>query len=216
MFSVGHDEYWSWEMRDVLENRIEKGLNVAWFTGNSVYWQTRHENDNTTMVCYKVPNNKDPIENDPEKKHLLTTIWSDPRLDRSENSLLGLSFNHGGYVRIGGATPLSAGGYQVYRPEHWVFENTGLRWVDQLGNEDFVVGYEVDGVSYTIDEEGYPVPTGKDGTPTSAIILGLAPASLWNKEETPQYILGKIPDSELVAMALTGDRKNWRQFTRGN
>lgn len=216
MVSVGHDEYWSWEMRDVLENRIEKGLNVAWFTGNSVYWQVRYENDNMTMVCYKPPTNPDPLQNNSEQKHLVTSIWSDPKIGRPENSLLGLSFNHGGYARIGGATPYSAGGYQIYRPDHWVFENTGLRWGDQLGNEDFVVGYEVDGIMYTIDEEGYPVPTGKDGTTTSATILGLAPASLWNEEETPQFILGSIPDAELAALVITGDRKNWRQFTRGN
>ena len=216
LVSVGHDEYWSWEMRDAVESRLEKGLNVAWFVGNSVYWQVRYEDGNTTMVCYKPPTGTDPLEDDPQRGHLITSIWSDPRIDRPENTLLGLSFNHGGYTRVGGATPRSAGGYRIYRPDHWVFENTGLRWGDQLGDKDFVVGYEVDGLLYTIDESGYPVPTGKDGTPTNAVILGLAPASLWNREETPQHILGAIPDAELAALVITGDRENWRRFTRNN
>ncbi len=216
LLSVGHDEYWSWEMRDAVESRIEKGLNLAWFSGNSVYWQVRYEDDYNTMVCYKTPYHEDPILNDPTKKHLLTTIWSAPNLGRPENTMIGLSFNHGGYARIGGATPYSAGGYQIYRPDHWVFENTGLRWGDQFGNEDFIVGYEVDGLLYTIDDEGYPVPTGKDGTPEDAVILGMAPASLWSREYSPQYILGAIPDSELAAIVITGDKKNWRQFIHGN
>jgi N,N-dimethylformamidase beta subunit-like protein len=34
--SVGHDEYWSWGMRDTLEGFIAGGGNVAFFSGNAV------------------------------------------------------------------------------------------------------------------------------------------------------------------------------------
>ena len=51
-------------MRDAVESHIESGLNVAWFVGNSVYWQVRYEDNTTTMVCYKHPVEKDPLLNE--------------------------------------------------------------------------------------------------------------------------------------------------------
>lgn len=214
MVSFGHDEYWSWNMRDAVENRIEKGLNVAFFTGNSIYWQVRFEDEGDTMVCYKYEAGEiDPIVKTKDK-HLMTTTWSDKRVGRTENSLLGVSFNYAGYTRIAGSTPKSASGYQIYRPNHWVFENTDLRWGDQLGIKSSVVGYEVDGCAYDI-KDGLPVPTGKDGTPLNTEILAMAPASLWNTEDTPQEAMGKIPDAEMAALSITGDRKNWKRYTRG-
>ena len=53
MLSVGHDEYWSWGMRDAVEGFVERGGNVAFFSGNTVYWQVRYEDDGRTMVCHK-------------------------------------------------------------------------------------------------------------------------------------------------------------------
>ena len=58
--SVGHDEYWSLEERNSVEADKAAGKNLAFFSGNEVYWKTRWENSadgsNTpfrTMVCYK-------------------------------------------------------------------------------------------------------------------------------------------------------------------
>ena len=47
--SVGHDEYWSWGMRDTLEAFVADGGNVAFFSGNAVCWQVRFEDDGNTM-----------------------------------------------------------------------------------------------------------------------------------------------------------------------
>jgi hypothetical protein len=212
--SVGHDEYWSWNMRDAVESRIEKGLNAAFFVGNSVYWQVRYEDGGATMVSYKNDFAQDPVFGT-DREHLLTSIWSDRRIGRPENELLGLSFNYAGYTRIAGATPRSSAGYQLYRPDHWVFAGTGLRWGDQLGSKAAIAAYEIDGLRYTIDDEGYAVPTGEDGTPRDAVILAMAPAALWNVEETPQHAMGAIPDAEMAALGITGDRANWRRFARG-
>ena len=49
---VGHDEYWNWEMRDALDEFIEKGGKLARFGGNFI-WQVRLENGGQTQVCYK-------------------------------------------------------------------------------------------------------------------------------------------------------------------
>ncbi len=41
VLSVGHDEYWSAPMRDHLEAFIAAGGNVAFFSGNTCFWQVR-------------------------------------------------------------------------------------------------------------------------------------------------------------------------------
>src|SRR5690348_8640332 len=53
LLSVGHDEYWSKEMRDNVEAFVASGGNVAFFSGNVCWWQVRFENNNRIMVCYK-------------------------------------------------------------------------------------------------------------------------------------------------------------------
>ncbi|MEP7377851.1 MAG: DUF4082 domain-containing protein [Chitinophagaceae bacterium] len=55
--SNGHDEYWSKDQRANVESARNAGVNLAFFSGNEVYWKTRWEsNDGTedrTLVCYK-------------------------------------------------------------------------------------------------------------------------------------------------------------------
>ena len=41
--SVGHDEYWSWGMRDTVESFVSGGGNAAFFTGNTCFWQVRFD-----------------------------------------------------------------------------------------------------------------------------------------------------------------------------
>ena len=44
LLSVGHDEYWSKEMRDNVEAFIGNGGNMVFFSGNVCWWQVRFEN----------------------------------------------------------------------------------------------------------------------------------------------------------------------------
>ena len=41
--SIGHDEYWSAGMRDTVEGFIGRGGNAAFLSGNTSFWQVRHE-----------------------------------------------------------------------------------------------------------------------------------------------------------------------------
>ena len=41
--SVGHDEYWSGEQRSNVEAARAAGVNLAFFSGNEVFWKTRWE-----------------------------------------------------------------------------------------------------------------------------------------------------------------------------
>ena len=178
LLSVGHDEYWSWEMRDSVETHIERGGNVAFLSGNTAFWQVRAEDDGQTMVCHKLLDDPFVGAGDTARR---TSMWSDPRIGRPETEMTGVTFTRGGYARIGQGVPRGAGGYTVWRPDHWLFEGTDLRYGDVLGAEHTVIGYECDGCALTLDD-GVPVPTHEDGCPEGFEVLATAPAHLWSKD----------------------------------
>jgi len=205
--SVGHDEYWSSGMRDTVEAHIARGGNAMFLSGNTCFWQVRLEDGGATMVSYKgLARSQDPV-NDPR---LLTSFWSDPRIGRPETKLSGLTFTRGGYHRIAGGVPRGAGGYTVWRPRHWLFEGTDLRYGDVLGAEHGAVGYECDGCALTL-VDGLPVPTGEDGCPPGFEVLATAPARVWSVDEHgndyPAILAATRKRGELqdLALALLGD-----------
>jgi hypothetical protein len=57
---VGHDEYWSRNMREAIDRRIENGGRVARFAGNFT-WQIRIEDEGRRQVCYKHAYADDPV-----------------------------------------------------------------------------------------------------------------------------------------------------------
>jgi hypothetical protein len=175
LLSVGHDEYWTWGMRDTVEGFVARGGNVAFLSGNTCYWQVRVEGD--VMVAYKHRYAEDPVQS-----HLTTTMWSDPITGRPETTMTGVSFTRGGYHRVASSVPHGTGGYQVHRPEHWLLEGTGLRRGDQLGaitdGGGGVVGYECDGCELTLVDG---LPTGTDGFE----VVATAPATPFDEHTTP-------------------------------
>ena len=180
MLSVGHDEYWSGPMRDTVEGFIASGGNVAFFSGNTSLWQVRLERPSpegpaTTMVGYKGMFKQDPVFGT-DRVGELTSIWSDHLVGRPENHMTGVSFNRGGYHRIGKRVTNGAGGYTVHRPDHWLFDGTGIGYGDVLGAASTLVGYECDGCDFTM-RDGLPYPTGSDGTPANFEILASVPAA---------------------------------------
>lgn len=211
MVSVGHDEYWSWGMRDAVDRFVAQGGNVAFFSGNAVYWQVRYEDAGRKMVCHKyLARTNDPVVGT-NQQHLLTSIWSDPWIGRPENSTTGLSFCRGGYIRFGKGVPRSSGAYTVYRPEHWVFADTDLRYGDLLGLGSYIATYEVDGCDF-IMRYGLPEPTHVDGTPENFTILALAPARLLTNQPEDREIIvplafdiNGLGDLEYTSTILFGD-----------
>ncbi|MBB5139900.1 methionine-rich copper-binding protein CopC [Thermocatellispora tengchongensis] len=94
ILSVGHDEYWSGEERAAFEAARDAGVNLAFFSGNEVYWKTRWENGHRTLVAYKETLYN--AKTDPEATW--TGTWRDPRFSppsdggRPENALTGTFF----------------------------------------------------------------------------------------------------------------------------
>jgi hypothetical protein len=141
--SAGHDEYYSKPMYDQLEAFREEGGNLAFFSGNSVFWSVRFAGD--TMVCYKeLP--LDPYF--PEYPDLVTVNWRSAPLNRPEGFLIGIQFDSWCWRPCG--WPL-----RVYETDHWVTRGLDLEYYLALGDQ--VVGYEWDRRNYNADPEGLEV-----------------------------------------------------------
>jgi hypothetical protein len=135
--SVGHDEYWSWKMRDNVEGARDRGVNLGFFSGNTAYWQVRYEASvssnapSRVMVGYKEFWRQDPITPD----YLKTNLFRAAPVNRSEDAMMGVRF-------ITQARPP----FCVEDESHWVFTGTGLKNGDCLltsAGTPFL-GYEVD------------------------------------------------------------------------
>ena len=178
VISVGHDEYWSKEMRDNIEDRIDAGRNVGFFTGNTCWWQIRLNPAQDQIICYK-DRNSDPYWNVDNSR--VTVNWYASPVNRPENHMTGVSFRVGGYVNAAGYYPSSQGygDYTAYNTNHWIYAGTGLVDGNEYGFTEWLVGYETDGavVQFT---GGIPHPTGIDGTPLNYLVLGYSPASYGN------------------------------------
>lgn len=210
LLSVGHDEYWTGPMRDTVEGFIARGGNVAFFSGNTSLWQTRLEDPvdgaATVMVGYKGQFKNDPVH-DTDRIGELTSIWSDHLIGRPENHMTGVSFTRGGYHRIGKRATNGAGGYTVYRPDHWMFDGTGIDYGDVLGAAPTTVGYECDGCEYTV-VDGLPVPTHTDGTPETFEILAMVPAAHFTRTTAGRPPKPHEPSEiEFLASRVFGSRE---------
>lgn len=201
VLSVGHDEYWSAAMRDTLEDFAAGGGNVAFFSGNTCCWQIRWEPETKSFLCWKQGFNQDELySSTAEKIPNLASLWSHHLIGRPENSLTGVGFLHGGYHKSHGQLMDGSGAYRVHRPEHWLFENTGLTAGQEFGGKDSIVGYECDGCEIEW-RDGLPFPTHRDGTPKSFTILGSAPAQ-WAPGDSAWY--ERWPGPEHTGNAVLG------------
>jgi hypothetical protein len=199
---IGHDEYWSWEMRDTVDAYVEAGGRVARFAGNFM-WQTRLEEAGRQQVCYKSrAQSEDPQRN----TRRITTSWELPQIDRPGALTFGLNAIRGVYAGWGGCVAFGAAGFPIYRPEHWAFEGTGLGYGDVLGAQSRIFAYEVDGLDYIV-RDGLPYPSGKEQVPADLEILALGLASnveVARGTDSKALFLG-TEDCELHARILYGE-----------
>jgi phosphodiesterase/alkaline phosphatase D-like protein len=123
--SVGHDEYWSGEMRTAVEGARGAGVNLAFFTANEVFWKTRWESSiagastpNRTLVSYKETHANAKI--DPQA-NVWTGTWRDPRFSppadggRPENALTGQLFMVNGIRNDAISVPAEDGRLRFWR-----------------------------------------------------------------------------------------------------
>jgi Domain of unknown function (DUF4347)/Domain of unknown function (DUF4082) len=166
--SVGHDEYWSMEMRNSVEQARDNGTNLAFFSANTAYWRVRFEPSSTgqpnrTMVVYKENWNLDPIAQQDSSQ--ATTRFRSTELNRPENALLGGMYK--GFNVIDGGFD-----YVVRNASDPYYANTGLNNGDTLPG---LVGFEWDGII----NNGF--------TPAGLVILSESPVSQADPDIAPSF-----------------------------
>ncbi|MET7426095.1 N,N-dimethylformamidase beta subunit family domain-containing protein [Dactylosporangium sp. NPDC005555] len=169
----GHDEYWSKEMRDAVEAFTLAGGNVAYFAGNTAFWQARFDDGGRSMTCYRDAV-RDPLAaTDPAR---VTVEWSSAPVHRPENTMTGVSYRHGAGAWGDFMDVMKEAEYTVRFAGHWVFAGTGLADGDRFALG--AVGYETDAALFE-EVDGVPRITGRDGTPASFVILATADLRHW-------------------------------------
>jgi hypothetical protein len=124
--SVGHDEYWSYEMRTNVTAARDQGVNLGFFSADTSNWQIRYEPSpitgdvDRTQVGYKEQWMIDPDTANPATYYLITANWGQTRFTypgHPEDAFIGAMYN--------GAEPTD-GDIIVTDASNWVFANTGL------------------------------------------------------------------------------------------
>jgi hypothetical protein len=137
--SPWHDEYWSKPMRDAVTAARDRGMSLAFFDANAVYWQVRFENSpatgaaNRVFTCYKDAS-LDPMAT--TNPPLTTVQWRQAPVNQPENALLGAMYES--YWSYGKSFP-----WVVQNSSSWVYAGTGLNDGDSIAG---LVGYEYDRV----------------------------------------------------------------------
>jgi hypothetical protein len=124
--SNGHDEYVSGNQRANIQTARDAGADLAFFSGNTMFWKTRWENSidgtNTsyrTLVCYKETHANAVI--DPSDPPTWTGTWRDPRFSppadggRPENALVGTLFRMNGGQNVTLLVPAADGKMRFWR-----------------------------------------------------------------------------------------------------
>ena len=109
-------------------------------------WRTRAAPRSATSTG---PGPTTPLYGGPEA-HLTTNCWEAPEVGRPGALTFGLNATRGVYAGWGGMVPRGAGGFTVYRPEHWAFAGSDLYYGDVIGAASRVFGYEVDGLDHVV------------------------------------------------------------------
>jgi len=90
---AGHDEYWSPEMRQTLDRKLDEGLSLFMAGANEMCWSIRLDSSavgrDRVMTCYKDPWADPLIHSEP---HRVTSRWADWPLYQPESDTTGVKF----------------------------------------------------------------------------------------------------------------------------
>jgi hypothetical protein len=150
-------------MRESIDRFVEGGGNVAYFSGNIDGWRIHFQDGDTSFTCAKVG---------PGPYDSLSWVSDSNQAGDPENRTTGVSYYLAGGWWDGKRQTL---GYTVQHSTHWIYEGTGLADGDVFGDDEDLplVGYECDGADIAM-RDGRAVTTGRQGTPSTFQVLGLA------------------------------------------
>jgi hypothetical protein len=160
--SVGHDEYWSQEMRDAITQARDASVSLGFFSSNVSYWRIRLEPDpwsgepDRVIVSYKTTESGSA---DPSGHP--TGTWRDPEgANNPENELIGIQYVGDNDVDY---FPLRVKAEQAQDP---LYRHTGLEQMPPGSYVDIgrhLIGWEWDAVA----DNGH--------TPSGLVILAESP-----------------------------------------
>jgi hypothetical protein len=164
--TVGHDEYWSKQMYDAVENARDRGVSLAFLGGNTLYWQARFESSPVTGEPNRVIAVYRSLQADPVEDPALKTVnWRN--LGRPEQSLLGLQWGNGRpYTGSKATVP-----WVVSDASHWIYAGTGV--VDGQAIND-IIGQEWDTV-YADRDGSVPDYVGQPGASSPGFTAAMPP-----------------------------------------
>lgn len=121
--SVGHDEYWSAQMRSNVEAKRNSGVNLAFLGSNVCYWRATFDSGLRAFSVNKVSN---------------ADLWRGPVINNPENSLVGIGYVYNSLDEdMVVKNPSPSGNWGV-------FDYTGLA-PGSSATLTGLLGYEVDG-----------------------------------------------------------------------
>jgi N,N-dimethylformamidase beta subunit-like, C-terminal/Bacterial Ig domain len=158
--SVGHDEYWSGSQRKNVEAARDAGVNLAFLSGNEVFWKIRYEpsidgskTSHRTLVCYKETHSDMKI--DPKRDEWTGTWrdsrWFNPEGSQPENALMGTIFTVNAYRNDPLLVPAKYGKLRFWR-------NTDVAKL--TGDQVAVIGQGILGHEWDEDLDNGFRPTG--------------------------------------------------------
>ncbi len=169
--SLGHDEYWTKEMRYGVEHARDLGVGLAFMGANVSYWQMRFEPDSKgtpdrTVVCYKVDTKHNDLADDPldgKDNSRVTALWRDHLIARPENALVGIMFSslvsrqRGFPWRVSptAQSPL-LDGTDLQPGKSYGCGLVGYEWDEVFANGATPAGLQILGNSPTVDNDNTP------------------------------------------------------------
>ncbi len=135
LMPIGHDEYWTKEMRDSFDAARDGGTNLAFFGSNIAYWQMRYEDAGRTLVAYK-----NALLDPQPQSSLKTDQFRRLNPPRPECQLMGVQYNESNWAITGASFYRDFSVNQGSLNDPW-FSGTGFSTGDTLG---LSVGYEWD------------------------------------------------------------------------
>jgi hypothetical protein len=172
--SIGHDEYWSLNIRNGVESARDNGTSVAFFGSNAAYWRVRIDTDPGTgsglIICYKDAT-LDPLSNAPGIHPDITVTWRDDPYPRPEDALIGQMweswFESSNFPLV------------CTNTSNWVYTGSGAQDSDAIPG---IVGYEYDRVFRNDYPEGPgceagDAPSHSGPLPSNLEILAASPVT---------------------------------------